>query len=85
MGLVDRLVDPGERRHVATELAAGIAGSAPLTARSIRATLRGDLVERFRSALRREEAEQVRLRKTADHREGVAAIKQRRDPRFEGR
>lgn len=85
IGLVDRLVDEGEERAAALDLAAQIAAAAPLAVRSIRATLRGDLAERFRAETRHEQAEQVRLRATSDHREGVAAVRERRDPRFEGR
>jgi 2-(1,2-epoxy-1,2-dihydrophenyl)acetyl-CoA isomerase len=84
IGLVDRLVAEGDERVEAARVAADIAASAPLAIRSIRETLRGDLVERFRAATTREAAEQVRLRATADHREGVAAVTERRDPVFTG-
>ena len=47
--------------------------------------MRGDLAERVRAATDREAAEQNRLRETADWREGVAAMAQRRPPRFQGR
>ena len=70
IGLVDHLVDRGEERSAATELAAEIAASAPLAVRAIRATLRGDLAERFRAATAHEGEQQRWLRETADHREG---------------
>jgi enoyl-CoA hydratase/carnithine racemase len=85
LGLVDRLVPAGDERTAAMELAKQIAGSAPLAVRSIRATLRGDLAERFRQAAAHETDEQLRLRGTADHLEGVAATRERRAPHFEGR
>ena len=85
IGLCDRLVPAEEVRDAAHALAAEIAGSAPLAVRSIRATMRGDLAGRVRAATDREAAEQNRLRQTADWREGVAAMAQRRPPRFEGR
>ena len=85
IGLCDRLVPAAEVRDEAHALAAEIAGSAPLAVRSIRATMRGDLAGRDRAATDREAAEQKRLRQTADWREGVAAMAQRRPPRFEGR
>jgi 2-(1,2-epoxy-1,2-dihydrophenyl)acetyl-CoA isomerase len=85
IGLCDRLVPADEVRGAAHALAAEIAGSAPLAVRSIRATMRGDLAGRVRAATDREAAEQNRLRETADWREGVAAMAQRRPPRFEGR
>jgi len=84
IGLCDRLVPAAEVREAAHALAAEIASSAPLAVRSIRDTMRGDLAGRVRSATDREAAEQNRLRETADWREGVAAMAQRRPPRFEG-
>ena len=66
------------------ELAAEIAASAPLAVRSIRETMRGDLVDRVRVATDREQAEQDRLRTTADWAEGVRAMAERRTPNFTG-
>jgi 2-(1,2-epoxy-1,2-dihydrophenyl)acetyl-CoA isomerase len=85
IGLCDWLVPAGEVREAARALAAEIAGSAPLAVRSIRATMRGDLAARVRKATDREAAEQDRLGGTADWREGVRAMAERRPPRFEGR
>ncbi|HET9692217.1 MAG TPA: enoyl-CoA hydratase/isomerase family protein [Acidimicrobiales bacterium] len=86
IGLADRLVDDdGDLRGAARELAAEIAGSAPLAVRSIRATLRGDLAGLVREITRHEDAEQVRLRATADFAEGVAAYGERRPARFTAR
>ncbi len=85
IGLCDRLTDAGEVRTVAHALAAEIAASAPLAVRSIRATMRLDLVERARAAMGREAEEQDRLRRTRDWSEGIRAAAKRRAPRFEGR
>jgi 2-(1,2-epoxy-1,2-dihydrophenyl)acetyl-CoA isomerase len=85
IGLCDRLVPAGQVRAAAHELAAEIAGSAPLAVRSIRATMRGHLAGQVRAATAREGAEQDRLRETADWREGVRAMAERRAPRFEER
>jgi 2-(1,2-epoxy-1,2-dihydrophenyl)acetyl-CoA isomerase len=85
IALVDRLVPADQVRAAAHELAAEIAGSAPLAVRSIRATMRAGLAGRVRAATDREAAEQDRLRGTADWREGVRATAERRPPRFEGR
>jgi 2-(1,2-epoxy-1,2-dihydrophenyl)acetyl-CoA isomerase len=85
IGLCDRLVTAGQVRAAAHALAAEIAGSAPLAVRSIRATMRGQLAGQVRAATAREGAEQDRLRETADWREGVRAMAERRAPRFEER
>jgi 2-(1,2-epoxy-1,2-dihydrophenyl)acetyl-CoA isomerase len=85
IGLCDMLVPADRVRAEAHALAAEIAVSAPLATASIRATMRGDLVGRIRAATDREAAEQGRLLGTADFREGVRAMAERRPPRFEGR
>jgi len=85
IGLADKLVPADQLRPAAYELAAEIAASAPLAVRSIRETMRGHLAAQVRAATEREGAEQNRLRKTADFREGIAATAQRRPPSFEGR
>jgi enoyl-CoA hydratase/carnithine racemase len=85
LGLCDRLAPLTLLRGEAITFAQEIAHSAPLAVRSIRETLRGDLAEAVRAATTRELAEQQRLQRTADFREGVAAMAERRMPRFEGR
>jgi enoyl-CoA hydratase/carnithine racemase len=84
LGLCDRLVPLAELRDEARRLAAEIAASAPLAVASIRQTLRGGLPARIRAATDRERAEQERLQKTSDFREGVAAMAERRTPKFRG-
>lgn len=86
LGLVDRLVaEDGEIRSAATALATEIAGAAPLAVRAIRATLRTGLVDRVTAAMAHERAEQERLQRTDDFREGVAAVAGRRPADFTGR
>ncbi len=85
IGLADRLVPIEQVRTAAHELAAEIAASAPLAVVSIRETMRGDLPARIRAATDREMVEQDRLRTTADWREGVKAMNERRTPDFTGR
>lgn len=85
MGLADQLAPSGEARTQAQAMAARIAASAPLAVRSIRATMRGHLADQARQAMVRERAEQERLWQTADWREGLAAVRDRRPASFEGR
>lgn len=85
IGLCDRLVPQPEVRQEARRLATEIAGSAPLAVRSIRQTMRGQLVGAVTEATDREDREQERLRRTEDFAEGVRATEQRRDPVFLGR
>ncbi len=84
LGLCDRLAGDGDLLAQALGYAGELAASAPLAVRSIRATLRRDLVEQARLAMERECAEQVALRDTADFAEGVRAAAERRQPRFSG-
>lgn len=84
MGLADLLVPQDQVRAEAQKLAREIATSAPLAVQSTRATLRQGLVEQLRVAVARESAEQNAQFKTADFREGVAAMAERREPRFKG-
>ena len=84
-GLADRLVDLADVRKAARDLAAEIAGSAPLAVRSIRETMRGHLADEVARITRREDAEQIRLRSTEDFAEGGRASLERRAPDFKGR
>jgi enoyl-CoA hydratase/carnithine racemase len=82
IGLADRLTSPDDLRAAAREMAAEIASSAPLSLLAIRETMRGDLAGKVQEATGREHREQQRLRSTDDFREGVAAMAERRPPRF---
>ena len=84
MGLADTLVAQDQVRTEAARLALEIAISAPLAVQSTRATLRKGLVEQIRSAVAHESTEQNAHFKTADFKEGVAAMAARREPRFQG-
>lgn len=84
IGLADLLVPQDQVRSEAAKLAREIAISAPLAVQATRATLRQGLVEQIRLAVARESAEQNAQFKTADFREGVAAMAARREPNFKG-
>jgi enoyl-CoA hydratase/carnithine racemase len=85
LGLADVLVPQAQVRAAALALAAEIAENAPLALIATRATLRGDLADRVRTATDHELVEQTRLRKTDDFKEGVKAMAERRVPAFTGR
>ncbi|MCM3884281.1 enoyl-CoA hydratase/isomerase family protein [Frankia sp. R82] len=84
IGLADRLVATADLRDAAVEFATGIAASAPLAVRSIRATMWADLLPAIEAVTARESAEQAALRDTADFTEGTRAQAERREPRFTG-
>ena len=84
IGLADVLVAQAEVRGEAQRLAAEIAENSPLGVLETRATLRAGLADRVRSATDHELEVQTRLRKTADFKEGVDAVNQRRKPNFTG-
>ncbi|MEV0544506.1 enoyl-CoA hydratase/isomerase family protein [Nocardia salmonicida] len=84
IGLCDAVEPLDGLRPAARSRAANIAASAPLAIRSIRKTMRQGLVEQVRAAVVHERKEQERLMKTADFKEGVTAVSERRDPQFLG-
>jgi enoyl-CoA hydratase/carnithine racemase len=85
IGLADFLVDRSEVRKTAQALALEIALSAPLAVMSTRETLRRTLADAVEAATERELVEQEWLRRTADFKEGVAAMAGRHLPNFVGR
>ena len=84
-GLADVLTDADDLRPAAARLAAEIAENAPLAVESVRATMRQGLPEAVQAATDWENAEQARLQKTEDHKEGVRAVAERRPGNFVGR
>lgn len=84
IGLADDLVPLDQVRLRAQAIAQEIAVSAPLAVLATRATLRAGLADAVKAATDHELAEQDRLRETEDFKEGVAAMAERRPPRFNG-
>ena len=85
MGLADVLTDRENLRAEAIKLAAEIAENAPLAVASVRATMRDGLSAAVKAQTDHEFLEQHRLQQTADHREGVKAVAERRPGNFTGR
>jgi len=85
IGLADVLVPQAQVRSAAIALATEIAQSAPLAVLSTRETVRRGLADAIEAATERELVEQDWLRRTADFKEGVKAMSDRRLPNFEGR
>ncbi len=83
-GLADRLAEDGNVVAEAHTLAAEIAENAPLALLSVRSTLIGTMADQIVATLRHEHAEQTILKATADYKEGVASVFERRDARFVG-
>jgi enoyl-CoA hydratase/carnithine racemase len=84
MGLADILVPQAELRQAALALATEIAQSAPLAVISTRATQRRGLADAIAEITEHELAEQQWQFKTADFKEGVQAMTDRRLPLFTG-
>ena len=82
IGLADELVPLDQVRPRAQAVAREMAVSAPLAVLATRATLRAGLADAVKAATDHELAEQDRLRQTDDFKEGVAAMAERRPPRF---
>jgi enoyl-CoA hydratase/carnithine racemase len=85
LGLVSRVVPPDRLLDEARALAAEIAAGAPIATAQTALTLRGSLERTLDEALAREAHAQSIDYGTADVAEGVAAIRERRPPRFRGR
>lgn len=84
IGLADIITDKENLRAEAIKLAAEIAENAPLAVVSVRATMREGIQEAVKNQTDHEGREQHRLQQTADHREGVKAVGERRPGNFIG-
>jgi 2-(1,2-epoxy-1,2-dihydrophenyl)acetyl-CoA isomerase len=84
IGLAEKVVAEGSELEAALALAAEIAAGAPMAVSATRATLRAGLAEAAAQTMEHELTEQAALAGTADAAEGVAAMLERRRPRFAG-
>jgi enoyl-CoA hydratase/carnithine racemase len=84
-GLADILVSPDRLRATAKALAAEIAENAPLAVVSTRSTVRRGMAEAVKAQTDIEFVEQDWLMRTADHREGIKAVAERRPGNFTGK
>lgn len=85
MGLCSEALDPDHVVPRARELAEAIAESAPLAVRAVKQTMREGLGWDPRGAAWREAALQAQTLETADAKEGITALLEKRKPIFEGR
>jgi enoyl-CoA hydratase/carnithine racemase len=84
MGLASEALDAVEVLPRAREIAGAIAASAPLAVRATKRAIYQGLGWEVRAAAWREAFAQAETLQTADFAEGVAALLEKRDPRFRG-
>lgn len=83
-GLGDIFTDTENVRNAAITLAEEIAENAPLAVVSLREQVRPGLAQAVKDTTDIEGQEQLRLQQTADHKEGVKAVAERRPGNFTG-
>lgn len=84
LGLVSRVIDPTTFLDECVDVAAGIAATAPVASRLTTLALRAGHAD-VETALQWEALAQPVTMATRDLQEGIAAVRDRRAPRFEGR
>ncbi|MFL6270274.1 MAG: enoyl-CoA hydratase/isomerase family protein [Actinomycetes bacterium] len=85
LGMVDRLVPAGGFDQAVADLAASLAGGAPLAVAAITRVVNDGLDRSLPDALDRELEEIAPLFASADAREGMTAFTEKRPPKFSGR
>jgi enoyl-CoA hydratase/carnithine racemase len=84
MGLANRVAG-ADFETVVRDLAHSIAANGPLAVRSLKETLRGSATRTIDDAVVREAEAQAVTFKSSDAREGITAIREKREPKFSGR
>ena len=85
VGLVNRAMPRDEVLAATQAAAAEIAGNAPLAVRAVKQALRRSESHSLEDQLQFEASEQAKNFESADAHEGLAAIREKRAPRFQGR
>ncbi|NVB77022.1 MAG: enoyl-CoA hydratase/isomerase family protein [Kofleriaceae bacterium] len=85
LGILNRAVPAAEVLPVAMELAQTIAANAPIAVRATKAAIRRGLALAVREAAREEAVAQAETLATEDSKEGIAALLEKRTPKFIGR
>ena len=85
IGLANRAVAKDEILAVAQATAAEIAANAPLAVRDVKQALRRSETASIEDQLQFEASHQAQNFESADAHEGLAAIREKRAPRFEGK
>lgn len=81
-GLVNQVVEDGKLMETAMELAASIASNSPSAVMESKAALRLGLTQHLNDALEYEAMTQSLCQLSADHKEGVLAFMEKREPEF---
>jgi E-phenylitaconyl-CoA hydratase len=85
IGLVSRLVAPGELMSVAREIATRIAENAPLAVRAVKRLVRDGMDMPLLAAIQAEQFALGLLRDSQDRIEGRIAFQEKRKPNYRGR
>jgi enoyl-CoA hydratase/carnithine racemase len=85
LGMVDRLVAADELDRTVTDLAAGLAGGAPLAIAAVKRAVHQGLDRPLADGLQAELEQLAPLFASEDAREGMMAFTEKRPPRYAGR
>jgi enoyl-CoA hydratase/carnithine racemase len=85
IGLANRVLPLDEVLAAAQATAREISGNAPMAVRAVKQALRRTETASIEDQLQFEASEQARNFESADAHEGIAAVREKRSPRFEGR